>query len=574
MIMKEQFEWTHMRTTKFKKIFVHDMVHDNPGLVKYESAYNDPKFLKERGYDGKSFDLFNCAQYGLLWDKLTEKYGRKSVFPEGSEARAWVISRREVLKQLYQAVDNEGLAVSFMMDMIVLPKALIEIYPEVLNENGEIDIALPIVKQIIEEMFDEMFSVFPEIKGIYIRYGETYAGEKFGEPYHTGNNPILGGEEYHYLLISYLQEFVCQKHQREIYYRTWGFGDFQHNKETYLRVSDNIPVNDRFYFCIKHTTGDFHRCMVFNQSLNCGKHNQIVEVQAAREYEGKGAYPNYIADGVINGFEEYKWLMPDNRQRSLRDIVDVDDSKIKGIWIWSRGGGWDGPYINGRNGKNGEVVIENGSELWCDLNAYVISHWAKDPSKTDKYYTLQYAKEILGMSDKDSGTFYKICLLSSKAVLLGRACNTDKIQWSVWWTRDQNIRLESIDLNVKRANNSETQKEILEKQAESVKIWKEIISLADSLTTGDRNEFICVTARYGYYLYSLYEKIYRVRILYAQGKSVKEEIAEYDLLWEDWQKLKKNNPCCPTLYAKEDENQLLIGYDGNRGFDSAINPFR
>lgn len=51
--------------------------------------------LKSRGYDGKTFDLSTCAQYGLLWNGVGESFGWRAIFPEGSEAREWVLSRRE-----------------------------------------------------------------------------------------------------------------------------------------------------------------------------------------------------------------------------------------------------------------------------------------------------------------------------------------------------------------------------------------------------------------------------------------------------------------------------------------------
>lgn len=552
-------------------IFVHDMVHDNPGLVKYQSAYNNPKFLRERGYDGKTFDLFNCAQYGLLWDKLTQKYGREQIFPEGSKEREWVLTRRDELKKLYQEATDEGLAVSFMMDIIVFPIALTKIYPEILNAEGRIDIALPMTKELIGEMFDEMFEVFPQIKGIYIRYGEVYTGKKYGEPYHTGHYPILGGEEYHLYLINILQEIVCNKHKREIYYRTWGFGEFQYNRELYLSISDRIPVNDKFYFCIKHTSGDFQRCTVFNQSLNCGKHNQIVEVQAAREYEGKGAYPNYIADGVINGFEELSWVMPNDKSRCLKDVLNKENSKIKGVWTWSRGGGWDGPYVNGKNGIKGEVVVKEGSELWCDLNAYVISHWVKDTSKTDKDYVLQYAREVLQMTDKDCDTFYQLCVLSAKAVLLGRGCNTPNFAWNVFWTRDQNINPGFFYQNVKAAFEWDGGKELLAEKRKSVELWAQIVSLAETITSGRDNQFIRVSCKYGYYLFSLFETMFKANVYALQKKEVKTLLDKYENLWNEWKELKENYLCCPTLYAKEDENQRLIGNEGNRGFDSVMN---
>jgi len=556
-------------------LFVHDLVHDNPCLNKYTSDYNSPEFLKKRGYDAKTFDLYNCAQYGLLWDGVGEKYGRAPIFPEGSESRAWVEAKRAELTELYTAMNKQGLGVSFMMDIIVFPKAVTEIFPEILNENGEIDIMKPMTKALIGEMFDEMFTAFPQITGIYIRYGETYSGERYGLPYYKGNNPIIGeGEEYHISLINTLIESVCKKNNREIYYRSWGFGDFQHDKNIYLRISEKIEPHENFYFCIKHTTGDFMRCTPFNQSLGCGKHKQIVEVQAAREYEGKGAFPDYIADGVINGCEEFKWLMQDERPRCLRDVVNTEDSIIKGIWTWSRGGGWDGPYINGKNGMNGEVEVKGGSELWCDINAYVISNWAKDTAKSDKYYALQYAREILGMSETDAAKFYEILTLSAKAVLFGRGMNNGNFKWESWWTRDQNIDPILFGINIDNAIKTDSYDVLLWEKEYSVKLWQQMIELADSITTGNATEYIRVTCRYGYYLFSLFEAMYTANI-YARLEGGEEKVADakrrYDALWEEWKKLKEENEFCPTLYVKEDVNQQLIGYEGNRGFDALMN---
>lgn len=566
-----------MKKIKRTDLFVHDMVHDNPGLRKYQSKYNNPQFLSERGYDGKTFDLYNCAQYALLWDGVAEKYGKTAIFPKESEERKWVESRKAELTKLYEEAVAENLKVSFMMDIIVFPKSLINAFPQILDDKGEIDIQKPLTQALMKDMFEEMFREFPQISGIYVRYGETYAQERYGIPYHTGNNPIIGGDErYHLTLIQLLIDVVCEKYKREVYYRTWGFAKFQHDRETYLRVSEKIPVNDRFYFCIKHTSGDFWRCVRFNQSLNCGKHKQIVEVQSAREYEGKGAYPNYIGNDVINGAEELKWLMTSEENQSLRDVVNVENSLVKGIWTWSRGGGWDGPYLNGENGKDGSVVVKNGSELWCDLNAYVISKWAKDTSKSDRYYVLQYAKDVLNMSDNDSLIFYELCLLSSRAVLLGQSRNTDKYEWCILWTRDQNINPVYLKTNVRNAIEAGAEEELLWKQQRSVELWKDIVALSEKITTGTAVEYIRVTAKYGYCLFSIFETMYRANICALQGKTEATEkaVAEYDALWAEWLALKENNDCCPTLYEKKDENLDMLCYRGNFGFDKVINELR
>ena len=53
--------------------------------------------------------------------------------------------------------------------------------------------------------------------------------------------------------------------------------------------------------------------------------------------DGKGAYPMYIMNGVINSFCE------NGHPKGLRDIAD--NPLICGVYTWSRGGGWYGPYI-------------------------------------------------------------------------------------------------------------------------------------------------------------------------------------------------------------------------------------
>lgn len=586
------------------------MIHNNPGLAPYESKYNDPHFLKKRNFDGKVFDLFDCAQFALLWDGLdAANPDREKVFPAGSEERLWVLERKKDLKKKYREAQQCGLDVLFMMDIIVLPKRIGSIYPEIFNEDHKIDIRKPKMKEIMDVLFDEIFSEFPEVSGIYIRFGETYVGEAYGTPWHFGNNPILGDEvEAHLFLIRYLMEKVCRQHNRKIYYRTWGFGAFQYDPECYLQISGQIEPHEKFFFCIKHTAGDFHRDFPFNQSLNKGKHRQVVEIQAAREYEGKGAYPNYIGSGVISGFEEFKWLMKENEVQSLSEIfgdsrdsadrhsaesdyadrnggeadscssVGENNSRIAGVWIWPRGGGWDGPYINGRNGKDGTVAVEHGEELWADVNTYVISSWAKDPSCSDRYYAMKYAREELGMNEKDAVIFYEILMQSERAVLLGRGTNSENLSWDVFWTRDQNIEYSRLMLNIRNAVGVGQTDLLLKEKRRSVEIWEDICRLAQRLSDDLAiKRYIVTTCRYGFYLYSLYEVMYRANVFAVLGgrkQEVEKAVDEYEKLWEEWEELFRTEPGCPTLYEKKDEYLDLIGYDWNKGFDSAINPLR
>ena len=327
------------------------------------------------------------------------------------------------------------------------------------------------------------------------------------------------------------------------------------------------------YFCVKHTNGDFRRTYAFNQCINIGKHQQVVEVQAAREYEGKGAYPNYIGDGVINGFEELKWKMTEDETQSLKEVVNVKNSLVKGVWTWSRGGGWDGPYINGKNGENGSVMVKDGRELWTDLNAYVISKWAKDTSHSDRYYVIKYAKEILKMSDKDSEFFYEICLKSAHAVLLGIGCNNPLYEVDPLWTRDQNIEYERFLKNINNAINAKAVDVMLEERRQSVLVWEEIVSLAKNLSdTLEVRDYIVNTCHYGRILYSIYEVLHKIQIeaLNGQDKQVDLLVHEYEALWREWREMKETKPGFPTLYEKDSKLLDLKGYFTNTGFDIVI----
>jgi hypothetical protein len=53
---------------------------------------------------------------------------------------------------------------------------------------------------------------------------------------------------------------------------------------------------------------------------------QIIEFQAAREYEGKGAFPDYEG--------------PEHAVAMRRAAAAPG---VKGAWIWNFGGGWGGP---------------------------------------------------------------------------------------------------------------------------------------------------------------------------------------------------------------------------------------
>ncbi len=542
-----------------------DMVHDNPGATPYITEYDDVEFLARRGLTGKVFFLSESAHLAIDWQDYD-----KNIFPEGSDGYNWVQQKKQEYTQKYKEAKEAGLKVYFMMDFVSLPNSMKTLYGDQILTNNKIDINKAKTKEVLTEMVREIFTEFPDLDGIYPRYGESYVGYYSG--YHFGNNPIaVSGTKAndHVTLLNFFRDEVCDKYGKEVVYRTWstetGDGSFTTSPSLYLEITNQVEPHENLYIAIKHTAGDFWRNYTFNQTIGIGNHQQIIEIQCAREYEGKGAHPNYIAGGVINGFPEYEWQMSDDEAQCLRDVVNCKDSKVVGIWTWSRGGGWGGPYVNGEEGQ------PDGSELWCDLNAYVLHKWAQDTSQSDEDLVKQYAKEELGMSNSDAETFLQIALKSADAVLYGKATNSAPML-EVNWMRDSSINSSLFNncVNTMYANREvDGSYTKLNERRYSVSLWTEMVELAATLDDSlGCKDFIEVTCEYGLDLYSITERLFTAAILSQEMKltgarnvsALQAVASEYDALWADWEALFNNNDFCPTLYGRSGFDNIMANY--------------
>ena len=291
-----------------------------------------------------------------------------------------------------------------------------------------------------------------------------------------GGSAILHAEASHIELLKILREQVCEQQNKTVIYRTWSFGpeNFHENPKYYLKVTDAVAPHTNLIFSIKHQKGDFHQLTPFNPTLMIGKHRQIIEVQCQREAYGKGAHPYYIGDGVINGWEEYAWLMKPGQPRGLRDVIT--NRLCAGIWTWSRGGGWEGPFI-----KN---------ELWCELNAYVIAKFAENPTRSEEDIFNEYAREKLKLRGDDVTKFRELNLLSEQAVLRGQL-TTLGAKINVWWTRDHFLGEPDLSDFIQKGLVAKA----LAEKAESVAMWQRIEKLAHEIHFADTNiqEFVEVS---------------------------------------------------------------------------------
>ena len=499
-----------------------DMVHDNPGDIPYESQFNQPEYLKSMGFNGKVFSLFKSSQLAVDWSEVDP-----DILPVGSPDRQWVDKKAAQIDSLYSEVKNTGLKVYCMSDLILFPKRLVEKYQlqEIMG-----DPANPQTEKYLRLLLRQMFTQFPQLDGIVVRIGETYLHDA---PYHQGKiSDQANAEKCIIPLMKILRDEVCVKQNKEVVFRTWW--SFDTDVKTYLAVDKAIEPHDNLTISIKHCEEDFHRGNPYSKVLGIGRHKQLVEVQCAREYEGKGAYPNYISKGVIDGFEEHQSLREQGKPASIQEIYNT--GKLTGMWTWTRGGGWEGPYIQ--------------NELWCDLNAWVMAQWAENPTMSEEKIFNNYSRKVLQLSKADAVKFRKMALLSADAVIRGRRSLAYPGDVHTLWTRDEYIGFPTLP------EDKDKIKVILDEKEAAIGMWKEIVELADDIRfkNNKTSHFVQVTARYGLELYRIYRAVFYLSAidkgLYDKAEQTK-WIDEYDAAWVAYQDLAKNNPDCPTLYSKD-----------------------
>jgi hypothetical protein len=171
---------------------------------------------------------------------------------------------------------------------------------------------------------------------------------------------------------------------RKLIWRTWDLGNdgFHANPKVYDRVLAGVTNRAGLMFAIKHTQTDFWRYNDFNPNLGRGGVDQIVEFESAREYEGKGAFPNFTGPFVA------------------ADLRRAAALGVKGVWIWDFGGGWGGPALK--------------SDRWVRLNIEATAKLALNPEASPRSLAEAWAAKEFG--PKSATNVAEMLMLSSECV--------------------------------------------------------------------------------------------------------------------------------------------------------------
>ncbi|HEX7260452.1 MAG TPA: hypothetical protein VF258_01440 [Luteolibacter sp.] len=561
--------------------FVANMVHHNPGEPPFVTKYNDPAWLKAQGWNAQVAKTF--PQCAITWDAFDAE-----VMPAGSPQRAFAEKLGQDIDGQITAARAAGMPLLIFTDFLVVPRTLYTKYgkemsviddlPHVVQphekttaaapkqsiaEAGTLkgsgrrfSILQPVTQRIVREQVDQIFKRFPGLDGIVLRFGETYLQDA---PFHTGGSPVYSVEE-HRTLITLLREEICVKRGKRLIYRTWSFGNgFHNNPDFYQQVTDAIEPHPLLAFSTKHTQGDYTRDKPFNPTLGIGKHPQMVEVSANQAgLYGKCAWPYYCAPGVIDGFANFG-----EAKKGIASLVGKP--QFAGLWTWSQGDGWAGPYKT--------------SEFWTDINTTVLREYARHPGRPEPAIFAQYCRETLHLDARQTELLRKLLLLATDATYHGQESDLLRgddgaFQFTSWWCRDEYLTAVNVDAMIQPGLAGKAMAE----KDKAVADWKRVEAMAKELNLANPadQEFVEVSCAYGRIRIEICREIWAMQLLEAQTRlsgssldktTMRESIARYDARWAEWRKLKADHACCPTLYRDDIAvhcgppfAQILAGY--------------
>lgn len=267
----------------------------NPVLV--EGAYMKKCAEYAIKHDQKHFELIgpthdpvrgNCD--GMM---LYRKYAQ---FNEGKDVE-YIKYCEKVVNEALDMVSAHGIKSYYWHHELEIPQAFDQVYPEIHNADGDVEVTHPRIKDFLENKIEDFFHTYPKMTGIVLTLHETRI------PLLKLKNQKLGKVE----RVKYVTEILynaCNKLGKELVVRPFASiaQDYNDLMDAYEQISNQLPV------CDKWTKYDWSLTRPPNPFLARIKNPLIVETDIFGEYFGKGFLPLMLKDHIIervNHCEKY-----------------------------------------------------------------------------------------------------------------------------------------------------------------------------------------------------------------------------------------------------------------------------
>ena len=334
------------------------------------------------------------------FDRLPEQTGlRLAVYDDASAFRARHAVLRDHFGRLFEWADKRGMKVFLDSDMLALTPPLARMLRTLApNGKGGVDASDPVVWNVYRVGLEELFDDLPSIAGLVIRFGEggsLYNTE--GWPYQS-EVAVRDAESLRAMLRGLLPVFEARN--KLLVLRSWTvgvgkIGRLHTDSDVYDDVLGDID-SPALIVSTKFTSGDFFSYLPLNRTLAQGRHRRLVEFQAKPEFEGFGAFPNFLG-------EEYA--------RALR-VLSSANPQIVGTYVLPQFGG---PLRAGPR----TLYPLKGFWLWTDANVFVASQLAIDPYADVGLLVRRWAEATFGTDRRIVDAVANMLTETRTAVLKG-----------------------------------------------------------------------------------------------------------------------------------------------------------
>lgn len=181
-----------------------------------------------------------------------------------------------------------------------VPPDFIDVYPEVCNSYGDVEVTHPIIRDFLENKLQDFFSEYPLIDGIVLTLHETRI------PLLKLKNQKLDKKD----RVKYVTQILfdkCRELGKELIVRTFASieEDYEMMLHAFEEISTDLLVMDKW------TQFDWSLTAPHNQFFNKVKNNPLfIETDIFGEFFGKGRLPLMLKEHIKEKFHYCEGFMP------------------------------------------------------------------------------------------------------------------------------------------------------------------------------------------------------------------------------------------------------------------------
>ena len=226
-------------------------------------------------------------------------YRKYSMFNEEKDL-AYVNHAVEAVNEACVKTVASGIKTYVWHHELELPIAFKEVYPEILNSCGDVEVTHPLVQNFLEHKIIDFFYAYPKVDGIILTLHETKI------PLLKLKNQKLGKTQ----RVKYVTQIffdICQKLGKELVVRPFASleEDYVMMAKAYEEISTELLVMDKW------TQFDWSLTMPHNAFYHKIKNNPLfVEGDIFGEFFGKGRLPLMLKEHIAGKFDYCEGFAP------------------------------------------------------------------------------------------------------------------------------------------------------------------------------------------------------------------------------------------------------------------------